>query len=1036
MKKIIKKFWGVGLIVIMLSTLFVAATPVAAGDYALGNSFAIPTGLFGNTTISAAAGFGILDVAQSDTTIYATATDTAGTDYLYKSTTGGATWAPAVGTGLPAGVWGIVAVAPDDANIVVVVNTAPALADTVWLSTNGGAVFQQLTAAGAADLNDVAISASAGVRYIAIGGHTAAVAEPTGGGYLAHWTMGLLVTGWVAIAGLPACDDVESLAYSPNFVGDQALMAVTETFAAAAGAVAGDVSLHTYSYNTALWDIAVDVSFPRVLESTAIGTTLACARADLILDTNFSLDQEELQIGFIGASITTTAAAELGGVYRIGTYTVVGAVYNMTQIMTGTAINSVAWDGTNVMAAQLGAFPAGIPIWRSATALSAFPVFNKNSTLKTPGTGNGGLVLFNGETGYAFSQGNNGGIARTTDFGKSFNGIALIASTTAIQFGTITDAWISPDGATKYIVADDGVDINIWRQSGFISERIAILATLTGQIWLVRADADAPSAVYIGRQTAKTMYKSTDSGDFTWTARSCSQNIQDFVVQDATTVYVAANAAALVVKTINAGFTWSNPPTAVPFGVGGGTCYSITLLSSDHLIIGGTTGGVAYTKDGTTWTGMLNAGPGTIVTAANGLETGNSVFAASSGATGAIVRWTFGTNVVAWTPGQAIAGAVNVGIALSNGVLYVLDDAGNDFYRLLHPTIDLTGVAVTGTETFVEAGAYTQGVNKLSASAAGTTSTVWAVNAAALDTLDSFTDYLTSASNAPALVYPLAGDKIAVNSINGIVAGFIFKWNAPTVVPVAGPSLYGYNLEVYLDEAGTIAIAGSPVVSVLGAGTPAPSLSIGSAAGTVAFNLVAVPGETYYWRVRVDQNTPAASYWSAMNSFSIQQTLAIVPTIASPSNGASGISTKPSFSWSPVAGTTKYEFQLSDTTNFDIAMFTQETVYTGIQPNITLEAGKTYFWRVRALEPAAGDWSTVANFTVAVPVPPPVTPTITVAPTPTITIVQPPVTVIIPTQTTAPVEKISPAYIWAIIIIGAVLVIAVIVLIVRTRRTV
>jgi hypothetical protein len=66
---------------------------------------------------------------------------------------------------------------------------------------------------------------------------------------------------------------------------------------------------------------------------------------------------------------------------------------------------------------------------------------------------------------------------------------------------------------------------------------------------------------------------------------------------------------------------------------------------------------------------------------------------------------------------------------------------------------------------------------------------------------------------------------------------------------------------------------------------------------------------------------------------------------------------------------------------------------------------------------------------------PPVTPTI-ILPTPTVILPTP--TVVIPTQPTPTTvkEEISPAYIWAIIIIGAILVIAVIVLIVRTRRTV
>ena len=99
---------------------------------------------------------------------------------------------------------------------------------------------------------------------------------------------------------------------------------------------------------------------------------------------------------------------------------------------------------------------------------------------------------------------------------------------------------------------------------------------------------------------------------------------------------------------------------------------------------------------------------------------------------------------------------------------------------------------------------------------------------------------------------------------------------------------------------------------------------------------------------------------------------------------------------------------------------------------IKLERGKTYFWRVRALLPVAGDWSTAANFMVA-NLPPAPTPPVTIQqmPAPVINIPAPPPAqqIVIPP---APAPKeIAPAYIWAIIIIGAVLVIAVIVFVAR-----
>jgi hypothetical protein len=1052
MKKIFKKFWGVALVVMMLSSLLIIpATPAGAGEYALSDSFMIPGGIFDISTVMAPAGsvaFGILDVAQSGSTIYAVG-DATGVEYLYKSTDGGATWAliatPAAPTanthGLPSGAgatWGLVAVAQDDPDIVAVVNTFPGLADVVYLSLNGGVLFQALTAT-AADLNGIDISSAAPVRYIAIGGNTVAPAEASAGGYLASWTIGALVGAWNAVAGLPACDDVEAVAYSEGFIGDQILMCINETVAA--GVANGDVSLHIYSYNTAAWDAAIDVSFPRVLESSVAPATLTCARATFTLDTNFTLADESLEIGFIGADITTPAATQAGGVYRIGTYTIVGATYVMTQIMVGTAINSVAWDGTNLMAAQRGAFATGLAIWRSANALTVFAAFSKNSALKTPGTGNSALVLFNGDAGYCFSQGNNSAIAKTTDYGKSFNGVALVNS----NFGTIHDVWISPDGGTMYATVGDGTDLNIWRYQGFVWERIAILNGASAQVWLVRADADNPQTVYIGRQGAwKNMYKSLDGGDFIWTARSCSQNIQDFVVQDADTVYVAVNGNALVVKTITGGFTWTNPPTVVPFATGGGNCYSITLLSDNHVLIGGVTGGVAYTTDGATWTGMVNAGAGTVVLTATGLDTGDSVFAAVTGVLGAVKRWTFGTNLFAWTGGQALnAAAVDIGIAYANGVLYVLDNVGGFLYRLLQPLVDFT--AATGTEAFatIPGTAYTQGVNKLSATTMGTTNMVWAVNAAAIDTLDNFIDYLTSASNAPTLVYPLDNDKISVNSINGAVSGFVFKWNAPAVVSLFGTVLtYNYNLEVYLDEAGTIPVAGSPIAAVFLAATPAPTLSVGSAA---IAGWAPVPGETYYWRVRVMAAVAgsALSYWSEMHSFTIQQLGAIVPVISAPTNGSTVETLSPGFSWEPIAGATLYEFQLAKGATFAVLVYSDNTTTSGesLPVTIELEDGQQYYWRVRVVEPSVGEWSQVGIFTVMIPVPtpttPPVTPTV-ILPTPTVIVPTQPaptVTVIVPTPTTE-TKEISPAYIWAIIIIGAILVIAVIVLIVRTRRSV
>ncbi len=102
----------------------------------------------------------------------------------------------------------------------------------------------------------------------------------------------------------------------------------------------------------------------------------------------------------------------------------------------------------------------------------------------------------------------------------------------------------------------------------------------------------------------------------------------------------------------------------------------------------------------------------------------------------------------------------------------------------------------------------------------------------------------------------------------------------------------------------------------------------------------------------------------------------------------------------------------------------------------------TYHWRIRVKsgEPFKSGWSESRRFSIAeAMVQPPVQVNIPPAPpAPNITVTPPDVIVNIPPVVTVPPAPapITPAWIWVIVIIGGVLVIALIVLIVRTRRAV
>lgn len=210
-----------------------------------------------------------------------------------------------------------------------------------------------------------------------------------------------------------------------------------------------------------------------------------------------------------------------------------------------------------------------------------------------------------------------------------------------------------------------------------------------------------------------------------------------------------------------------------------------------------------------------------------------------------------------------------------------------------------------------------------------------------------------------------------------------------------------------------------------------------------------------------------------------------MPVPTNPSQGADEVSLTPSFGWSAATNAVTYNFELSadpgfntliDSVSVDVTAYT----YTGDG----LDWDTDYYWRVQAVAPdgTESEWSTYTETFFYIDIPawlptydplvkwvsgaisnfhteeeefPPVT--VEPAPTPTLTVdvnipeivlpditVNPPaITVPLPEQTVTSVTNViqmpedeTPIYIWLIVAIGAVLTIAVIVLIIRTRRVV
>ncbi len=1077
MKRIIKKFWGVGLILMLLSTLFIAATPVSAADPLMWNyKFDTP----GGATWGLAPGSDIKDFAVSaDGTVMYAAVSTATASYLLQTTSGAAMGWSDISARLPtAGVAGVtevydidtvdyVAIAPDDPNIVVVVDaTANATSNAaVAISSNGGSTFSTMGFVGTAAtvLSGVAVSpvVTGGFRYIAVFGTDGA--SPI----LWYYNYGAGVGGWQnAITYFSggttpyspvtsnATSNIVAMQFSPNFPSDQiavALDADSSNITAGAGAL----RLHALSFNGLKWDNgALGVSgYPVTVATNPAGVTLNVVKASLALLPDYDGGDDSLRVEFVGADINPTGT-ELGGVWRC-----FDNAASPPRIFPNAGVNSVAFDGTNLAA---GEYATNV-VWRSADPLVSSPTFLPCRSLKKIGIDDAAfndqvIVKFAGETLLGAKQGAASAMSKSLDYGNVWNDFTLMDSgnnafflgNPAVQAfiaaGTITDTYMSATGDPWYLAANDGVTASVYRMSHFAMQRVLAVSPAVNLI--LRGISSDPGVVYASTVGGQDIYYTADGGQTRWYKRGAPANVSDLAVESSTVVYMGAGVN--VYKSTNSGFTWGSP---VNCKFSTGAINTLVSLSENNLLVGGTTGGVGSSTDGgATWTQtfgtamVLGPAAGPVALAATGLGPSDYIFAADLGSN-MVMRITSADMGVFKTmnnPANAPAGSAavaNTGMKLTNGVLYVVSTNGTMSWldRSLTPAVAGTHTAgmwgtrfgPTGYKFAPAAAGIPPSTLEVSSGAPGSIM-LYAVDQGGLG-LNWFVDYYFEdnvALSGPALTGP--ADKTLVQIISQLLGNsqaVNFTWNRQSKTTA-------YELQVALDSAFT---SNFPIAWTGDNDGDIYADIVGSTDTMSALISGFSPGVTYYWRVRA--SVPITGAWSETRSFTVQPTAATVPVIASPTNGATIESTKPAFSWSPVSGTTSYQFQLSEGTAFAAPVYDTTVTNAGVQLplTITLEQGKTYFWRVRALVPVQGDWSTIANFTVAAPVP-------VVEPTPPVVIQQMPAPVInIPaappaTQITippAPAEKvINPTYIWAIIIIGAVLVIAVIVLIVRTRRSV
>ncbi len=227
-----------------------------------------------------------------------------------------------------------------------------------------------------------------------------------------------------------------------------------------------------------------------------------------------------------------------------------------------------------------------------------------------------------------------------------------------------------------------------------------------------------------------------------------------------------------------------------------------------------------------------------------------------------------------------------------------------------------------------------------------------------------------------------------------------------------------YQLQIAKDDAFTLMVFNPFTVApfLVPASVTSPSFMYLSNEGVAAPFVPLECGHTYYWKVRVANETTndaVPSPFSEIRSFTIKAGFRVTTPyyglqLLEPDNGCGCACDAPiCFSWSPFKETTEYMFELSENSDLSSPLVSTTVPTTAYQYTGTVECNKNYFWRVMAVKPAPSEWSAVFSF-MTQPEPPALTP--------------------------PPAEPGIPIWVWTLIAIGTILIILTLVLVVKTRR--